>query len=130
MGADIEFCTYMKNRDNTLEILMSVNDQLSFKYEIPENIVDSIITETLDNNIVSKTLYDDLFYNAKQNNNLLTAICIATFSRNKETISDAIMLNHNCSLSKTKREILQRILKLRKPEFTIAFFPFRLIKAC
>jgi hypothetical protein len=32
--------------------------------------------------------------------------------------------------SEVETEILQRILKLRKPEFTIAFFPFRLIKAC
>ncbi len=32
--------------------------------------------------------------------------------------------------SEVETEILQRILKLRKPEFTIAYFPFRLIKAC
>lgn len=110
MGADIEFCTYLKNKNNVLEILMSVNDQLSFKYEITENIIDLILNDKLDNSIISNSLYEDLYYNAKENNNTLTAICLATFTQNKNIISEAIILNYKCSLSKIKKEVLQKIL--------------------
>lgn len=110
MGADIEFCTYMKNKNNTLEILMSVNDQLSFKYDIPENIVDDILMESLNNNALNNFLYDDLYYKAKMNNNIITAICLATYTNNKNIISESIILNYKTQLAKIKKEVLQKIL--------------------
>ena len=116
MGADIEFCTYIKNKNNILELLMSVNDQLSFKYEIPEDIVDNILAEELNNNSVNNTLYDELFKYAIANKNIDTAICLATYSNNKDIISNAIIMNHNSNLSSTKKNVLQKILleKYRK----------------
>lgn len=109
-GAEIEFCTYMKNNNNTVEILMSVNDQLSFKFNLTEDILDSIIDEKLDNNVIQTDLYDNLYKFAKLNNNIITAICLATYTKNKDIIEEAIMLNHSCQLLQTKKEILQKIL--------------------
>ena len=110
IGADIEFCTYIKNDNNTLEILMSVNDQITLKFEIQENVMDLIFNDKLTDKTIFNNLYDNLYYIAKENDNTLTSICLATYSNNENILSEAIMLNHNCSLKLDKKMIIQKIL--------------------
>lgn len=109
-GADIEFCTFMKRINGKITILMSVYDQLTFKFEIEDDLIDSIIDDKLNNSSINKNLHDDLYKLAKENKNYTTAICMATFSTNKNLIEDAIKLNYSSTISKDKKIILQKIL--------------------
>ena len=110
LGVDIEFCTYISYKNKKIKIIASVNDQISFEFNLTKNIIFDSFNNTINNTNIIPNLYDKLYYIAKDNKNILTAICISTFSNNKDIISDAIILNYNSSLSQKKKEIIQKIL--------------------
>lgn len=109
-GIDIEFCTFLSYKNNNIKIITSINDQLSFEFTFNEQLLLDIFEGKLNNTVYDDKIYEKMYYIAKNNNNYLMAICLATFTKNIDIISDAIKLNHNCSLSKDKKIIVQKIL--------------------
>jgi len=109
-GADIEFCTYLNYNNGNITILMSVNDQISFEFSIPDTIIYDIFEEKLNDCNKNKRMYENFYTIAKNNNNINAAICLATFCNDKDIIEEAIKLNFNCKLSEDKKILLQKIL--------------------
>ena len=110
LGADIEFTTYMEFKNGRLVILACVNDQLTYEFNIDTDTLDFILNDGLDNNSISKDLYDMLYKDAKENNNIPTAICLGTYSMNKDIIADAVQINYASGLSFENKKLLQTML--------------------
>lgn len=110
-GARIEFCTGMKvNSDLSIELLVSINDVITYNITITQDIVQKLLNGTLTNITNDTVNYDRFVRDALTNNNKLAAVCLSTYSQNKELLID-VMLNTNDVLSNNMK--LKKILYYR-----------------
>lgn len=95
-GINIEFCTGMTYDaiNDTLNIIVSVNDSLLFNFSMSSGIITDIIHNRYKNAIPNILRYDQMYQYAIQNEDILTATCLATWSDNVKIISHAIYINH------------------------------------
>lgn len=110
-GARIEFCTGMKvNSDLSIELLVSINDVITYNITITRDIVQKLLNGTLTNITNDTVNYDRFVRDALTINNKLAAVCLSTYSQNKELLID-VMLNTNDVLSNNMK--LKKILYYR-----------------
>lgn len=109
-GVDIEFCTFLSYTNEIIKVIVSINDQLTFEFDINENLLLDIFEHKLFNNKFDENIYEKMYDIAKINENYYTAICLATFTKNSNILAESITLNYNSKLRKDKKILLQKIL--------------------
>lgn len=95
-GAQIEFNTSILFYKNKLRIVFSVYDNISYYCDIDYNLFCSIMDDKLNNNNFDYEMIHQQFYkDSITNNNIRTAIGMASFVNNPDIIEEAIKLNHD-----------------------------------
>jgi len=110
-GNKTEFCVDVKLHNDKICIMSSVNDGLSYMFEIDDSMLERILNKDLtDNN--SKTNVYDRFLNDSLKMNAPEFISLqALYANNKLNIAEAIVLNHDKSrLPFYKKADIQRKL--------------------
>ena len=93
-GANIEFNTHLEMRDSKIVIIVSVHDQIIYEFTLNVNLVFDIIDGKLNNATFENKIFTKFYNDALTNNNIFGAIGLATFSLDKDIITDAIKKNH------------------------------------
>lgn len=91
-GVNIEFCTGMRvNTDMSIDLLVSVNDIITYHVMLNRNIIDDLLNDRLHDNVSEATDYDELVRDAINIHNNMAVMCLSTYSRNKELVIDAML---------------------------------------
>ena len=107
-GINIEFCTGIKYNieHNELDILMSVNDQLLFKFSLTKDDIMLIFAGKFTNSSVSPSIYDTMYYYSVTNKSYFTAAGFATWSNNSKLILNALYLNQLDNIDGPDKEFI------------------------
>lgn len=107
-GVNIEFCTCMKvNNDSTITLLVSVNDVLTYSITIDTHIITKIFIDAL-NNTSDTVNYDIFIKDALSVKNYFAAMCLTTYSKNKELIIETLCNANDLCKDLTLKQIVVR----------------------
>lgn len=98
-GVNIEFSAHAVVNNGKVEILASVFDQLLYKFEFSEKLLNDIFDAKLDNSVVSSTLYEDFNNDAIINNNALAVVATGTFCKNKDNIAQSLKFTQKLNIN-------------------------------
>lgn len=108
IGIDVEFNCFIEKSNNNIRIIVGLNDSNSILFEIPINTLYDIITNKINNNdLIDEEVIETIY---KNDNHLLSKLCISTYSTNKELLEDAIILNHTAKINEDFKICLQKTL--------------------
>ena len=109
-GCDIEFSTYMGIIDDKINILASVNDQLTYKFVLDDEIIEKILDGSLFDDSICENLYDELFFDALKADNSIGVVCFGTFSNNARVKKIALAELENMFIENDKYNLIKNIL--------------------
>lgn len=90
-GARIEFCTGMKvNDDLSVELLVSVNDIITYSVVITHDILHCLLNDKLSDVHIDTSNYDRFLQDALTIDNKLATACLSTYSKNKEILTNVL----------------------------------------
>lgn len=96
-GSKIEFCVTLKVLPKGVLLLPSVNDGLSYAFEIPDYMVQRIVDGAMGDATCDPCVYDRFYADAKSINAPEVAASMAVMATNPKYISEAIIYNHTKS---------------------------------
>ena len=107
-GANVEFNNHLEYRDGKFIILLSVHDQIIYEFILTKENVNEILDDKYDNKEKDNEVFTMFYNDAISNGNIFGALGMATFSKNKEVLTDAIERNHNKNYFRSdKQKVLQ-----------------------
>lgn len=90
-GARIEFCTGMKvNSDLSVELLVSINDVITYNITVTQDVVQNLMNCALTSVTNDTVDYDRFVRDALTIDNKLAALCLSTYSQNKELLTEVL----------------------------------------
>ena len=119
-GCDIEFSTYMGIIDDKINILASVNEQLTYKFVLDDEIIEKILDCSLFDNSICENLYDELFFDALKVDNSIAAVCFGTFSNNACVKKIALNELENVFIENDKYNLIKNILCSNNNHYVIS----------
>lgn len=96
-GNRTEFCCSLKVTDTGVVVIPSVNDGVSYVFDISMEFLSKLFNGELLVGERDPNLYDKLYVDAKTINAMEVAVTAACLALNKSYIAEAIMYNHNVS---------------------------------
>ena len=96
-GTRVEFCTTLKVTPNGLLLLPSVNDGLSYVFNVSSELVNQLFNYQLDDDWVDPHLYNKLVLDAISNQAYEVAVTSACMATDKGMIAGAVKYNHEKS---------------------------------
>lgn len=114
-GVDVEFATGMRVRNETAEILASINDTMTFKFSINSEIIDKIFNEELTDNTVHQEMYNGFVKYAIECDNKLGIAGLGTWCTDPDLIGDIVIMDNEMI---RKNSLLQKIFMERYKEFS------------
>lgn len=110
-GANVEFNNHLEYRDGKFIILISVHDQIIYEFTLTEENIIEILDDKYDNKEKDNEVFTMFYNDAISNGNVFGALGLATFSKNKDILTDAIKRNHNKNYFRSDRQkVLQSML--------------------
>lgn len=111
-GCNVEYTTYLENKNGNIVILISLHDQILYEFILTIEILSDIFDRKLDNNIKDNEIYTKLYNDSLSVDNIFAALVFASYSLNKTILVDAIDRNHkqNYFRDVLQQTQLQRVL--------------------
>lgn len=97
LGAKTEFCCTLKVVPSGVLLIPSVNDGISYVFNLSSELVDKLFNHQLDNDWVDPNLYNKLFLDAIANTAYEVAVTAACLSTDKKQIVASVKYNHEHS---------------------------------
>lgn len=105
-GIDVEFNCFIEKHNDTIRILAGINDSNTLYFELPIITLYDIITGKIYNNEkIDYVLIDEMYH---KNMDILSKLCLATYTNDKNIIASAIELNHKSNLNTNIKTSLQK----------------------
>ncbi len=114
-GVDVEFATGMRVRNETVDILASINDTMTFKFSINSEIIDKIFNEELTDNTVHQEMYNNFVKYAIECDNKLGIAGFGTWCTDAVLISEIVIMDNEIIRNNT---LLKKIFMERYKEFS------------
>jgi hypothetical protein len=119
-GCDIEFCTYIGIIDDKLNILASVNDQLSYRFVLNGNIINEIFNCGLTKDFIDDDLYTVLFIDSLRTENNIAAICFGTFIKDSALKKIALSKLKELYYGNENYDKIRSLLLRNKEEYIVS----------
>jgi predicted GH43/DUF377 family glycosyl hydrolase len=110
-GNKTEFCCELKCNNDNIEIFMSVNDGISYVFNLSKSLVKDILENNLDNNTFNDSVYDKFFEDAVKIHAWNVAAVQALAVHAKDNLELGIQINHEkASLNPQDKAKIQKQL--------------------
>ena len=97
LGAKTEFCCTLKVTPTGILLIPSVNDGISYIFNLPSEFANKLFNHQLDNDWVDPNLYNKLFFDAISNTAYEVAATAACLSTDKTQIAASVKYNYERS---------------------------------